>query len=222
LSGVSKQSVLGPVFFNVFINNRGSTIEFTLSKFADDNKLSNAVDTTQERDAIQRDLDRLEEWAHENLMKFNKAKCKMLHLDGGNTDMRTDWEKKEVIESIETYSGAVMNKKLDTSQQALPAASKATRRLACIRRVGSRERKGIVSRCSALVRPHAEYCAQAWGPQLRKDAEMLEKGSEEGMKMFRELEHLSCGDRLRELGFFSREKAPGKHHCSLLVLKGSL
>ena len=55
-----------------------------LCKFADDSKLCGAVGMLEGRGAIQRDLDRLERWGHANLMKLNKAKCKVLHMGRGN------------------------------------------------------------------------------------------------------------------------------------------
>ncbi|GAB0185168.1 arf-GAP with GTPase, ANK repeat and PH domain-containing protein 3 [Grus japonensis] len=65
----------------------------------DDIKPSGAVDSLEERDAIQRAPDRLEEWAHVNLMKFNKAKCKVLHLRQGNHQYQYRLED-ELMESI--------------------------------------------------------------------------------------------------------------------------
>lgn len=53
-------------------------------QFAGGTRLSGAVDAAEGRDATQRDPDGLKKWAHKNLMRFNNAKCKMLHVSQGN------------------------------------------------------------------------------------------------------------------------------------------
>ena len=77
-SGVPQGSVLGPILFLIYINDLDGGIVNWILKFADDTKVFAKTRSADDASSLQRDLDRLIQWAREWQMMFNVKKYKVM------------------------------------------------------------------------------------------------------------------------------------------------
>ena len=102
--------------------------------------------------------------------------------------------------------GVTMNANMKVSEQCRIAASKGNQVLGMIRRnITNKDESLIVPLYKAIVRPHLEYCIQAWSPYLRKDIDMLDKIQRRATKLIPGLRDLRYEERLKECGLTTLE-----------------
>uniref|UniRef100_A0A8C5MJL4 Reverse transcriptase domain-containing protein n=1 Tax=Leptobrachium leishanense TaxID=445787 RepID=A0A8C5MJL4_9ANUR len=208
VSGVPQGSVIGLILFNLFINELEIVIESHVSVFADDTNLGKVIQCEQDVTSLQRDLDRLGDWALKWQMKFNLDKCKVMHFGVKNTQVIYTLNGTELGKcKQEKDLGIIIDFKLSNNVQCQTAVAKASKVLACIKRgVHSRDENIILPLYKSMVRPHLEYVVQFWAPVLKKDIIALEKVQRRANKLIRGMEGLSYEERLTSLNLFSLEK----------------
>ena len=207
-SGVPQGSVLGPTLFLMFINDLEDGVQSTVLKFADDTKLYTEVTNEEGGEQLQEDLDKCTEWAKQWMMEYNVAKCKVLHA-GRTNRMKEYTMEGKILEKVQEEKdlGVMVHKAMNGSRQVTEAVKKANRALAQLRRtISNKEIDTVIPIYKATVRPHLEYCIQAWAPYLKKDINALEQVQHRATKMIPSLRKLPYEQRLKECNLTTLEE----------------
>ena len=80
VSGVPQGTIMGPIFFLLFVNDVPNTLNCNVMLFADDTQLYSTINEEQDCINLQADLDSLVNWSKDWLINFNKKKCVVLRL----------------------------------------------------------------------------------------------------------------------------------------------
>ena len=209
-SGVPQGSVIGPLLFLLYVNELPGVVESSMKMFADDTKLYRVIKTNNDIETLQRDLDELSDWSSKWLLKFNAGKCKTMHLGYHNEDhqytMKTDSGDRINLETTteEKDVGVWLANNLKPSYHCGKAAKKAMSSLGLVKRTFKYiDLHSLPKLYNSYVRPHLEYCVQAWCPYLKKDIAELEKVQRRATKLVPSLRNLPYEDRLRSLNMYS-------------------
>ena len=202
-------SVLEPILFliYIYINDLDDDITSKVLKFADDTKVFRKIKSDADRQHLQDDFNKLIEWSEKWQMLFNFGKCKCLHTGHGNEDAQYTMGGTVLNTTLkEKDLGLTISADMKVSEQCGIAAAKANQMLGLIRRnIVYKEKELIIPLYKTIVRPHLEYCIQAWRPYRKKDIDMLERVQRRATKMIQKRRNINYEMRLKECGLTTLE-----------------
>jgi len=214
-SGVPQGSVLGPLLFVCYINGLPDCVKSSIYMYADDTKIIRRVDSVNDRETLQEDLERLDDWSDRWQLKFNANKCMVMHIGRQGVIGKQEYNmrrygtnEREVLKEseVEKDLGIWVDNKLKFSVHAVKVVNKANQILGMIRRSFTHlDAQTMKLLFCALVRPHLEYGNVVWHPSLRKDTELLESVQHRATRMVPGFSKLSYEERLRKLRLPSLE-----------------
>ncbi len=178
-SGVPQGSILGPLFFLVFVNDIDVGLKSSIRLFADDCAIFRVITCKQDCDGLQADLNRLYHWTQLWQLSLNQSKCKAMRITNKRTKIEYTYNLNNVLlEWVDTfkYLGVKFNSKLTWTDQVSEAKLKATRVLNLLRRsMHGCSEQAKARAYTALVRPHLETCSPVWAPYQKGAQDELEK-----------------------------------------------
>ena len=178
MSGVPQGTVLGPLMFLLYINDITKDINSPLRLFADDCLLYRVINSVEDINRLQEDLNKLSEWADTWQLKFNISKCTVIRCMRSLSPLTYDYTLHSHILDISDqhmYLGVVIHKSLSWSPHISNVVNKASRTLNFLKR--------NLNKCSKQVKESA---------YLTMVRPQLESGADPGVGKGRGTNRLSC------------------------------
>ena len=180
-SGVPQGSHLGPLLFNVFINDIQECFSHSqFQLFADDLKFSSIIANESDHDKLQYDLNNLVDWCQRNGMSLNPEKCKTLSVYRGRYLSNFNYSINGVILESSTKIkdlGVTLDSSLNFVSHVASVVSMGFQMLGFIKRC-TVDFTGIAAikrlYCS-LVLPHLTYASCVWSPCYAIHRQSLER-----------------------------------------------
>ena len=133
ISGIPQGSVLGLILFTIYINDLPDALENMIKLFAYDTKVFATVNNEEDKNSLQGDIDKLMNWLDTWLLKFNKSKCKHMHL-GPETDYNYMMEENTIANTMEEKDlDIIIDNKLNFQNHINKQVNKANQKLGLIR-----------------------------------------------------------------------------------------
>ena len=204
LSEIPQGSVLGPLLFVLYINDLPENIISNVFLFADDTKMFRKIISENDSIIVQNDIETLEQWTNDWLLKFNIKKCHVLTIGKHENIQHTHRYKLENNElehvAEEKDLGVTFDSELTFEDHISMKVNKANAILGLIRRSFSfLDAKLFKKLYTTFVRPHVEYAQSVWAPHLKKYIEMLEKVQMRATKMIDGFGCMDYAERLKKL-----------------------
>ena len=178
-SGVPQGSHLGPLLFNLFINDLPSVIlNSEILMYADDVKLFIPLSNSTSSVLLQDDLNRLNTWCNANRLFLNCSKCKVMSFTRRNLAPTSYFIGTSLLERVHLFKdlGILLDSKLRYAEHINLTVNKAYGVLALIKRWAKEFNDPYTTKLlfTSLVRPILEYGSLLWNPSYNIYANKLE------------------------------------------------
>ena len=179
IAGVPQGSILGPLLFNIFLNDLFLYPEETfLSNYADDNTLYSIGNTIESvKKALSCDFRIIQSCFHENVMVLNAKKCHYMCFGIGSENDDFVFDGIKLPNSCEEkILGVIIDNKLKFDPHIRNMCKKAAQKLGVLNRISSLldpEKKKLVF--NAVIKSHFSYCPLTWMFSSRRSNNLINR-----------------------------------------------